>query len=81
MPVKKAVLQHFRIDEEHSNSYSVWKKMGSPQSVTDEQFKLLEKAGQLQLLNPAQPMAIKDGEATITMVLPRHAVSLLRLDW
>jgi xylan 1,4-beta-xylosidase len=28
----KATLQHFRIDQEHSNAFSAWTKMGSPQN-------------------------------------------------
>ena len=30
--VNKVLLQHYRIDETHSNSYTVWKEMGSPQT-------------------------------------------------
>jgi xylan 1,4-beta-xylosidase len=81
---RTALLQHYRIDEEHSNAYAIWKKMGSPQSVTDEQYKTLEKAGGLQLLNPGPPQSIPVndlGEATISLTLPDHGVSLLRLNW
>lgn len=82
IPAKKVLLQQFLIDEEHSNAYAVWKKMGSPQSVTDEQYKTLEKAGKLQSLGTPQPLSVTDGgEATVSFALPRHAVSLLRLNW
>src|SRR5579863_395080 len=30
--VKRVLMEHYRIDEEHSNAYTVWKQMGSPQS-------------------------------------------------
>ena len=36
--VKKAILTHYRIDASHSNSYEVWKKMGSPQYPTETQI-------------------------------------------
>ena len=84
IPVKSASLQEFRIDEEHSNAYTVWKKMGSPQSVTDEQYKTLEKAGKLQSLTPGPPgsFSVSDkGEARLLTVLLRHGVSLLQLNW
>jgi xylan 1,4-beta-xylosidase len=84
IPTKKASLQEFRIDEEHSNAYTVWQKMGSPQSVTEEQYQTLEKAGKLQLLNPgaSQSCSVSDkGEVNLLTILPRHAVSLLRLNW
>ncbi|MEX2234770.1 MAG: beta-xylosidase [Cyclobacteriaceae bacterium] len=44
IPAGKILMSHYRIDRDNSNSYEVWKKMGSPQNVSDEQFKQLEKA-------------------------------------
>ena len=46
---------HYRIDETHSNSYSAWLKMGSPQKPTPAQYAELEKASELQELRPAAP--------------------------
>jgi xylan 1,4-beta-xylosidase len=70
----------YRIDNEHSNSYEVWKKMGSPQNPTAEQITALEKAGQLQMIN--KPMKMKANKKIILKIqLPRQAVSLLKLDW
>ncbi len=81
LPNKQVLLQHYRIDSTHSNSYEVWKKMGSPKSPSAEQITELEKAGQLQLLRSPQWIKPKNGEAMINMVLPRQGVSLLKLDW
>jgi len=81
LPNKQVLLQHYRIDSTHSNSYEVWKKMGSPKSPSAEQITELEKAGQLQLLRSPQWIKPKNGEATINMVLPLQGVSLLKLDW
>jgi xylan 1,4-beta-xylosidase len=84
IPAKTAVWQEFRIDEEHSNAYAVWKKMGTPQSVTAEQYKILEKAGKLQSLSPGMPhpCSIPDkGDMFLPTVLPRHAVSLIQVNW
>ncbi len=33
-----ALLEHFRIDRDHSNAYEAWKRMGSPQRPSAEQY-------------------------------------------
>jgi xylan 1,4-beta-xylosidase len=77
---KAITVTEYRIDNEHSNSYEVWKKMGSPQNPTTEQIKLLEQAGQLQVMK--KPEKIKANEKmTLKIQLPRQGVSLLKLDW
>ena len=81
IPAKKVLLQHYRIDAMHSNAYEVWKKMGSPQNVTEEQYKTLEKEGQLQLLNSPGWINTANGNAVIDLLLPRQGVSLLRLNY
>jgi xylan 1,4-beta-xylosidase len=78
---KKATLTHYRIDDKHSNSYEVWKSMGSPQQPTAEQIKTLEEAGQLAMLEKPQQIAIKNGTAVVNMMLPRQGVSLVQLSW
>jgi xylan 1,4-beta-xylosidase len=79
--VKRVLLQHYRIDETHSNSYTVWKQMGSPQSPTADQYARLREAGQLELLSSPEWLDVSGGEVTIKMELPRQATSLLRLSW
>lgn len=78
---KKATLTHYRIDDKHSNSYEVWKAMGSPQQPTAEQIKTLEKAGQLALLEKPKQVSVKNGTAVVHMLLPRQGVSLVQLSW
>ena len=79
--VKRVLLQHYRIDETHSNSYTVWKQMGSPQAPTAEQYARLREAGQLELLSSPEWLDVSDGEVTVKMELPRQATSLVRLSW
>jgi xylan 1,4-beta-xylosidase len=76
---KSATLYHYRIDNNHSNSYEVWKKMGSPQHPTSEQIIELEKSGQLEMLNKPTSIKIENNQFRIEMQLPRQAVSLLKL--
>jgi xylan 1,4-beta-xylosidase len=70
-----------RIDEDHSNAFAAWKRMGSPQQPTTEQYAQLEKAGQLTELGPTQTVQVENGNATLRLTLPRQAVSLLKLTW
>jgi xylan 1,4-beta-xylosidase len=79
--VKKVLLQHYRIDDTHSNSYTVWKEMGSPQTPTTEQYARLKAAGQLELLNSPKWVDVSDGKVTIATTLPRRAISLMHLKW
>ena len=81
IPADKVYLQHYRIDQEYSNSYEAWKKMGSPQSPSEAQIRELEKAGQLQLLESPQWISTQNGAASFAFELPQQGVSLLRLMW
>lgn len=81
VPGKKAKLTHYRIDEKHSNSYEVWKGMGSPQNPTAEQIKKLEKAGQLTQLHTPKKIKVANGTSFVCMTLPRQGVSLVQLTW
>jgi len=81
LPSKELTLSHYRIDNEHSNSYEVWKKMGSPQNPTTAQIAELEKAGQLALLEQPSKLVVKNGSTELNIVLPRQGVSLLKLSY
>ena len=81
LPTGKVKLTEYRIDSDHSNAYEVWKKMGSPQTPTEAQYRLLEAAGQLQRSAPPHTLTIHDGTLTIPVSLPRQAVALLRLEF
>ncbi len=77
----KVLLQHYRIDGKHSNAYTVWQAMGSPQTPTPEQYAKLEAAGQLELLESPRWLACAGGKTEVRFTLPRQGVSLLRLSW
>jgi len=79
--IKKVLLEHYRIDDTHSNSYTVWKAMGSVQTPTPEQYARLKEAGQLELLSSPQWLDVGNGKVTIGTDLPRQATSLMRIKW
>lgn len=79
--VKRVLLERYRIDATHSNAYTVWKQMGSPDSPTPEQYAQLKAAGQLQTLTSPEWVDVKNGNISLQSELPRQAVALLRLSW
>ncbi len=81
LPVGPVTVTQYRIDQEHSNSYEVWKKMGSPQQPTKDQIAKLEYAGQLQTMGMPDKKVGKEGAIILDITLPRQGVSLLKIDW
>ena len=83
LPVSAAAIQtkHYRIDSEHSNAFELWKKMGSPQDPTAEQYAHLEAAGMLASLESPQLSNRETGNIHLQLNLPRQGVSLLLLEW
>ena len=78
---KQVTIRHYRIDNDHSNSYTLWKSLGSPQSPTPEQYSRLEAAGHLQELGPAESVPAKSGKVELHFSLPRQGVSLVQASW
>ncbi|MGC2325909.1 MAG: beta-xylosidase, partial [Candidatus Sulfotelmatobacter sp.] len=78
---KRGLLEHFRVDSGHSNAFTVWKEMGSPQSPTESEYIRLESAGQLQLLDSPTWVEMLHGSVRLQFTLPRQGLSLVRLSW
>ncbi len=81
LPAREMWMQHFRVDDEHSNSFEAWRSMGSPQQPTAEQYAQLESAGQLQAIGSPRWVQAENGSVHVRFALPLHGVSLIRLDW
>ena len=79
--VTRVLVKHYRIDDTHSNAYTVWKAMGSPQQPTTEQYAQLKSQAGLQLLNSPVWLDVADGKLTIPTELPRQSISLLKITW
>jgi xylan 1,4-beta-xylosidase len=74
------LVHHYRVDRQHSNAFEVWKQMGSPAQPTPDEYAELSRAGQLALLESPRWIRTEEGRQTIRVLLPRQAVSLLRLE-
>jgi xylan 1,4-beta-xylosidase len=79
--IRAALSEHFRVDAEHSNSFSAWQAMGSPQNPSASQYRQLESAGQLQLLESPAWIPVDGNAVRLQFALPRQGMSLLRLAW
>lgn len=77
----EALVEHFRVDSTHSNAFTAWKEMESPQTPTPRQYEQLESAGQLQLLTSPSWTPVAGGAAHLQFMLPREGLSLLRISW
>jgi xylan 1,4-beta-xylosidase len=77
----RVLVRHYRIDEEHSNAYTAWLRMGSPEQPTAGQYARLEAAGQLELLHSPEWVSTQDGKLSVTFTLPRQGVSLVEAAW
>ena len=78
---KRVLLHHYRIDSSHSNAYTVWKQMGSPEHPGPEDYAKLEAAGQLQLLESPRWMTIQGSAASLQFTLPLQGISLVQISW
>ena len=73
--------EHFRIDVNHGNAYSEWKKTGSPGRPTAEQIAALKQAATLKQIDAPTHHAGSRGGFSCEFLLPRQAVSLIVLSW
>jgi xylan 1,4-beta-xylosidase len=79
--VTRANVTHYRVDENHSNAFAVWQKMGSPIAPNRAQYTQLEAASQLATMTESPEITpITNGAATLKFSLPRQAVSLIVFD-
>jgi len=78
---KRALLRQYRIDQDHSNSWTQWKSFGSPPQPSPEQYAALEAAGRLTQNDSPKWLALRNGEVNLDLTLPRESVSLLQLSW
>jgi len=81
LPSKRVRVEQFRMDSDHSNSYRVWLKMGSPAAPTPAQQAELERAGKLETVGSPQNVKTANGKSLLVFDLPRQGVELVRITW
>lgn len=80
IPSSNVKLREYRIDKDHSNSYEVWKAMGSPQKPTKEQIAQLQKAGHLEQTGTKNEK-VKSGSLQMKVPLPRQGIVFYKIQW
>jgi len=78
-PGSEAVVRHYRIDAGHSNTYEVWKSLGSPDWPDASALDLLHRSEGLQLLCEPYTKEAEEGVLSLKFTIPAHAVSLLEV--
>jgi xylan 1,4-beta-xylosidase len=73
-------LRHYRIDADHSNSYTRWKSLGSPQDPTGEELAEITARQGLEEFVPAHTVEAESGHISLDISLPLPAASLLILE-
>jgi xylan 1,4-beta-xylosidase len=76
----RVLMHHYRVDRHRGNAFEAWKRMGSPQRPTPDQYAELVRASRLALLDSPGWLRIEGGALKLRMTLPRQAVSLLRIE-
>ena len=79
--VKRMLITQYRIDDTHSNAYTVWLQMGSPQHPDSQQYAQLRAAGQLQLLTSPMWLDVHNGTLELSAEMPRQSIALFQLTW
>ncbi len=81
IPDGQVLVQHYRVDQEFSNSYTMWQKLGAPQNPTDDEYRQVEEAGHLKLYTSPEWKTTERGGVNIQFPLPRQGVSFIKLEW
>lgn len=79
--VRRVLVENYRIDQTHSNAYTAWQQMGSPQDPTAAQYAKLRSEEGLQLLTSPEWVDVTDGAIHVSTQMPPESVSLLALRW
>lgn len=75
-----ANVTHYRLDNEHSNSYARWLAIGSPAKPNSAQYADLKAAGALQTWGPPAVVDVLDGGINISFTLPIFGMSLITVE-
>lgn len=79
LPFRRAVLAHYRIDEEHGNPYAAWEEADAPGFPSDELLAEMRRHQEPDLFEEPREIEIEDGRVSLMFDLPLHGVSLVLL--
>jgi xylan 1,4-beta-xylosidase len=77
-PGTPVVLHHWRVDETHSNAYTVFRELGRPETPTAAEIAQIKQRMRLEPLEQPRRVVI-DGPVRLRFDLPCNALSLIEL--
>jgi xylan 1,4-beta-xylosidase len=77
---KCAKVTELRVDNDHSNAFTAWQRIGSPMVLNEAQYASIESAGKLTQLDAAAMLPVRSGKLSTKLTLPRQGVSLLEIE-
>jgi len=77
-PGTRVLVRHWRIDDQHSNAYTAFKELGSPDHPTAEQIATIKQRMELEQLEPPRSLTTA-ALGNLTFALPCNAVSLIEV--
>lgn len=75
----RVFVEHFRVDADHSNAFSAWKKMGRPPYPSPTQADELHEKGRLEMYGSPRWMQATDGKVNLTFDLQPQGVSMIKI--
>jgi xylan 1,4-beta-xylosidase len=75
--VGRLKMRQYWIDNVHSNAFTAWRAMGSPQNISAQQYQKLERIGKLAEVSVTQEVDVRNAAGKINLILPRQAVALI----
>jgi xylan 1,4-beta-xylosidase len=78
---KQAFVSSYLVDKNHSNSYTKWQQMGSPQQPSKQQIIDLQHTGQLMQNITGEKFKTTNGNLHYHFTLAGQGVALLKVSW
>ena len=72
-------LNHYRIDQTHSNAYAEWLRQGRPMYPVSGQREAIKARDGLEMIEPPRTLLVREGCVRVRFPLPVHGISLLVL--
>jgi len=76
----KSSMDIYLIDQNHSNSYTAWQAMGSPQNPDPAQYRLLEEKSRLEKTVEGKRVKIRNNSVSFDLELKRQGVVMMVLN-
>ena len=81
LAAKQAIVSSYLVDKDHSNAYTIWQNMGSPQQPSKQQIINLQNIGKLMRNVPGQKFETINGNLDYHFKLAGQGVALLKVSW